>query len=139
MKVYNGDGIILGRLATRVAKDVLLGEEVKVVNCEKIIVSGNKTAVLAHEVRRWTRGGYPPKKTNHSRSPDRYVRKVIRGMLPWKFPRGKEAFRRILCYKGIPAELANSALITLADASAQKLPSIKYLTVQELCKSLGGK
>ena len=67
MKVYNGDGIILGRLATRVAKDVLLGEEVKVVNCEKIIVSGNKTAVLAHEVRRWTRGGYPPKKTNHSR------------------------------------------------------------------------
>ena len=47
MKIYNGEGMLLGRLATRVAKDALLGEEVQVVNCEKIIVSGKKTVTFA--------------------------------------------------------------------------------------------
>ena len=49
MKVYNGEGMILGRLATLVAKDILLGETVNVVNCEHVIVSGDKTKVVANE------------------------------------------------------------------------------------------
>ncbi len=49
MKVYNGKDLILGRLATVVAKQALLGEEVKVVNCEKIMISGRKTNTVAME------------------------------------------------------------------------------------------
>ena len=139
MKIYNGEGILLGRVASRVAKDALLGEEVKVVNCEKIIISGNKVAVLAHETRRRERGGYPFKKTVHSRLPERLVRKSIRGMLPWKFDRGKQAFRRIMCYRGVPQELATLPMITLKDSTVGKLPTLKHQTVAQLCHSLGGK
>ena len=47
MKIYNGENMLLGRLASRVAKDALLGEEVKVINCDKVIVSGKKVQVFA--------------------------------------------------------------------------------------------
>lgn len=139
MKVYNGEGIILGRLASIVAKDALLGEEVKVVNCEKIIISGNKVVVLAQEKRKRDRKGMPTKSKKFSRMPDRFVRKMIRGMLPWKTFRGKEAFRRIMCYNGLPAEYAQLELISLSSASVKKLPTLKYATVAEICKNLGGK
>ena len=102
MKVYNGEGIVLGRLAVQVAKDALLGEEVRVVNCEKIIISGVKTTTFAHEKQRYERKGYPLKSAKFSRIPDRYVRRSIRGMLPWKTTRGREAFLRIMCYRGLP-------------------------------------
>ena len=46
MKVYDGKGLVLGRLAAAVAKDALLGEEIKVINCEKVIVSERKRVVF---------------------------------------------------------------------------------------------
>ena len=138
MKVYNGEGIVLGRLAVQVAKDALLGEEVRVVNCEKIIISGVKTTTFAHEKQRYERKGYPLKNAKFSRIPDRYVRRSIRGMLPWKTTRGREAFKRIMCYRGLPEEFKGE-LIVITNASIKKLPILKYTTVGEVCKHLGGK
>ena len=40
--IYDGDGAVFGRLASVVAKDLLKGNEVDLVNCEKMIVSGDK-------------------------------------------------------------------------------------------------
>ena len=139
MKIYNGDGMILGRLATLVAKDTLLGEEVKVVNCEKIIVSGKKEKTFANEKQKRARKGYPLKSAKLSRLSDRFVRRTIRGMLPWKQSRGKEAFKRVMCYRGIPEGIAEGDLITLKKAAASKLPTLRYITVGEICKNLGGK
>ena len=59
MKIYNGENMLLGRLASRVAKDALLGEEVKVVNCEKIVLSGKKVLVFKEEKEKRLRKGYP--------------------------------------------------------------------------------
>ena len=139
MKIYNGEGIILGRLASAAAKAALLGEEVHVINCEKIIVSGKKANTYAMAKARRDRKGYPLKSAKHSRLPERYVRRSIRGMLPWKFTRGKEAFKRIMCYKGIPAEYAGKEYIVVQKASVNKLPTLKYITVGEICKQIGGK
>jgi large subunit ribosomal protein L13 len=139
MKTYNGEGMILGRLAARVAKDALLGEEVNVVNCEKIVISGKKTKTFADEKQRRARKGYPLKSAKHVRLSDRYVRRCIRGMLPWKQSRGKDAFKRIMCYKGIPENLAGKELIKIQDSSVKKLPNLKYVTIAEICKQIGGK
>ena len=139
MKVYNGDKLLLGRLATAVAKDALMGEEVRVVNCENIYWSGNKILVLAHEKQKIDRRGHPDVSAKHSRLPERLVRRSIRGMLPWITPRGRVAFKRIMCYRGIPEELKNEKLITLESASVSKLPTLKYVTVGEICKRLGAK
>ena len=139
MKIYDGEGMILGRLATHIAKDALLGEEVKVVNCDKIVISGKRINTVASEKQRRDRKGYPLKSAKFSRLPDRYVRRSIRGMLPWKQTRGKEAFKRIMCFIGVPAGLKGKEMISLERASYKKLPTLKHMTVGEVCKSLGGK
>ncbi|PIN74251.1 50S ribosomal protein L13 [Candidatus Woesearchaeota archaeon CG10_big_fil_rev_8_21_14_0_10_45_16] len=138
-KIYDGKGLILGRLASLVAKDALLGEEVKVINCDKIVISGRKENTVAREKQRRDRKGYPLKSAKFSRLPDRFVRRTIRGMLPWKQERGKTAFKRIMCYIGVPGELSGKETIAPEQASAKKLPTLKYTTIGETCKSLGGK
>ncbi len=137
MIIYNGDGLILGRLATAAAKSALLKEEVRIVNCEKVIVSGKKYNTFALAKARRDRKGYPLKSAKHSRLPELYVRRSIRGMLPWKLARGKEAFRRVLCYRGIPTEFAEKELATLPLASVKKLPTLNYITVKEICTTIG--
>ena len=139
MKIYNGENMLLGRLASRVAKDALLGEEVKVVNCEKIVLSGKKVLVFKEEKEKRLRKGYPLKSAKRIRLPDRHVRRSIRGMLPWKQARGKDAFKRIMCCSGIPEILADKDLIILKDSSVKKLPTRNHITVGELCKHVGGK
>ena len=51
----------------------------------------------------------------------------------------KEAFKRIMCYVGIPAEFKDKQLITLQEANVVKTQSLRYLTIKEICKHIGGK
>lgn len=139
MKIYNGEGMILGRLAARVAKDALLGEEVSVVNCEKIMVSGSKQVNFVRAKQKRGRYGHPHRSQTHSRLPDKWVRRSVRGMLPWKQTRGKEAYQLIRCYISVPGELAGKELITLPDSSVHKLPNLKYVSIGEICRHIGGK
>lgn len=139
MKVYNGEGLLLGRLASIVAKEALLGEEVRVVNCESIFVSGDKYNTHDWAKHKQERKGYPLKSAFHSRLPDRFVRRSIRGMLPWKTARGKEAFKRIMCHIGIPDELRKEHQLTIASASKEKLPTLKYAKIGDICKQMTGR
>ena len=42
MKVIDGKNTVLGRLASFAAKEALKGEEIKIINCEQVIITGNK-------------------------------------------------------------------------------------------------
>ncbi len=139
MKIYNGKDMILGRLASAAAKDALLGEEVAIVNCENVLISGSKVVTLRDQQARYARRGYPLKSENLSRTPDRFVRRSVRGMLPWKIARGREAYHRLRCYRGLPELFRGKELLTLPKASASKLPMLKMMTVGKLCLQLGGK
>jgi len=139
MKIYNGEGLLLGRLASVVAKTVLLGEEVIVVNCEKVIISGDKRKIFANEKQKLERKGYPLKSAKHPRLSDRFVRRAIRGMLPWRTTRGKDAFKRLMCHIGVPENLKDQELLTIETASIKKIPNLKYVKVEEIIKELGGK
>ena len=138
MKVYDATDTILGRLATTAAKQALLGETVKIVNIERAIVTGDKKGVFNKYKQRREMGG-PFKGPFIPRMPDRFVRRVVRGMLPYKQPKGKAAFKRIMCYRGVPESLKKEKLIKIAGADISKLPRIKYVSVSEICKWLGGK
>ncbi|MBI2146364.1 50S ribosomal protein L13 [Candidatus Woesearchaeota archaeon] len=139
MKIYNGQNMILGRLATVIAKDILLGEEVALLNCEKIVVSGRKVNSFTRARQQLLRKGHPLKSALVSRSPDRFVRRVVRGMIPWKRARGKEAFHRLRCYIGVPAEFTGKEMIMVQDASAKKLPTLQFATISEICRQVGQK
>ncbi len=138
MIVIDANNLILGRLATKVAKLALLGETIKIVNCEKLIIAGDKKSIIAAYKRRMTMGIHT-KGPFLPRMPDRFVKRTIRGMLPYKNPRGVEAFKRIMCYAGVPEEFAKEKAITYTEFNVSKLPYLKFVTVKYVCKILGAK
>jgi large subunit ribosomal protein L13 len=128
--------LILGRMASFAAKKALLGETVNIVNCEKAIVTGNKKTLLL-QFKRKRDMGIPSKGPFFPRSPERIVKRTIRGMLPYKQEKGMKAFKRIKCYTGVPENIKNAETIKEADIS--KVPNLKYLKLEQISKYLGGK
>ncbi|MAE12936.1 50S ribosomal protein L13 [Candidatus Woesearchaeota archaeon] len=128
---------ILGRLATQVAKQALLGEEVKIIHCDKAIITGNRSDILGKYKKRSERG-IPTKGPFIPRMSDRFVRRAIRGMLPYKQPKGREAFKRVLCYVDLPKEFEGKEVASLTIADNTKLPNTNFTTVKEICEFLGG-
>ena len=138
MKIINAENLILGRMAAFVAKKAILGETVEVINCEKAVMTGNKKEIFARyktkrEIGQVYHGPYI------LRNPDRFVKRAIRGMLPYKQPKGKAAFERITCHKGVPEELKDKESQTIEKADIAKTASFKYITVADICKSMGAK
>ncbi|WP_297519154.1 50S ribosomal protein L13 [Thermococcus sp.] len=141
MRIINAEGLILGRLASKVAKMLLEGEEVVIVNADKAIITGNREDIFAKykqrtELRTRTnprRGPFYPKRS------DEIVRRTVRGMLPWKTDRGRKAYRRLKVYAGIPREFQGKEFETIIEADASRIATPKYVTVGEVAKFLGGK
>lgn len=115
--VIDADNVVLGRLASYVAKQALLGKEVSVLNCEKAVVSGSRRIIVAkyHTLR--TKGGSSLKGPIFPTLPARMVKRTIRGMLSHKQGRGADAFKRIKCYEGIPKEFAESKKQNIAQSN----------------------
>jgi len=128
--------LILGRVASFAAKKALLGETINIVNCEKAVITGYKKALLI-EFKRKRERGIPSKGPFYPRSPEKIVKRTIRGMLPYKQEKGKKAFKRIRCYVGVPENIKNTETIKIADIN--KLPTLKYLKLEEISKYLGKK
>jgi large subunit ribosomal protein L13 len=133
--IIDASGAILGRLSTHTAKRLLKGEEIAVVNSEKAIISGKKSAIKnrykqKREVGTYRKGPFYP------RMPDMIVKRTIRGMIPYQTPHGRTAFKRLKCYIGVPKEFEGKKLENIK--SAEKQP-VDFVTIEELSKSLGAK
>jgi large subunit ribosomal protein L13 len=133
--VVNADRLILGRMATTVAKRLLNGEEIAVVNAEKAVISGRKGNKVT-EAKEFLGVGGVNRGPYHYRRPDGVVRKTIKGMLPFKKPKGKEAYRRLKVFIGVPEDLKNVKMETVADADSKKL-KCSYFSVGQFSKEIG--
>jgi large subunit ribosomal protein L13 len=133
--IIDADGLILGRMATSVAKRILNGEEIVVINAEKAILSGKKRSKLKDAIEFLSVGQYR-RGPFHYRRPDKVVRKSVRGMLPFKQPKGKQAYKRLKVYMGVPTNLKDQKMETLPNAQATKL-TCPYFTVGEFSKEIG--
>lgn len=136
--ILDATNLILGRLASFAAKKALLGENIEIINCENAVISGNrKTTLKAHKERLHrgskTRGPFTYRK------PNMFVKRTIRGMLPYKKENGKKALKRIKCYIGVPDKFKDKKTEQLEKMDLSKLPVMKYVSVKEICKSIGGK
>jgi len=133
--IIDAEGLILGRMGTYIAKRLLNGEEIVIVNAEKAILSGRKAGKLA-DAKEFLSVGAPLRGPFHYRRPDRIVRKSVRGMLPYKRPKGKQAFKRLRVYMGTPDDFKDKKIETLSNAQARKL-TCPYLTVGEFAREIG--
>ncbi len=139
MKLINCENMILGRAASYAAKQALLGEEVALVNCEKAIVTGARSYLIEHYRHKFLERGNPHKGPFISKQPERYMRRVVRGMLPWDKARGQEAFKRVRCFIGMPEQFSKGPFMQLKNAHAEKLPTLKYMKLNDLLKIVGAK
>lgn len=105
MKIIDGKGIVMGRLASFVAKEVLKGEEVVIVNCNEVIITGGKKNIEEEFKEKRSRFGSSQKGPKHHKVSEKIVKRAIRGMLPSpREGRGKIALARIKCYNKVPKE-----------------------------------
>ena len=88
--VVDGKGHLLGRLASIVAKELLNGQRVVIVRCEKILMSGSlyRHKVMYSEFLKKRMLHNPRRGIVHWKAPSRLVWRAIRGMMPHKTPRG---------------------------------------------------
>ena len=129
-KIIDGEGAVMGRLASYAAKEALKGEDIVILNCEKIVITGNRENIKSNFESKRTRVGSGQKGPKISRSADRIVKRAIRGMLPdHRKGRGKIALAKIKCYVGIPKEFQESKKI-----SGGREVKSKFITVGELKK-----
>ena len=135
LAVVDADGLIVGRMATYIAKRLLKGEEIVIVNAEKAILSGKKSSKLS-DAKEFLGVGAPERGPFHYRRPDRLVRKSVKGMLPIKQSKGKQAYKRLKVFMGVPKDLKDQKMETFTNAQAKKL-TCPYLTVGEFAKELG--
>ena len=133
--VVNAEGLILGRMCSKIAKRLLNGEVIIIVNAEKIVISGKKKSKVA-EAKQFLEVGAPERGPFHSRRPDRIVCKTVRGMVPWRQPKGKSAYKRLKVYMGVPQELKDRKMETVEQAQASKLKG-PHFTLAELAVEVG--
>jgi large subunit ribosomal protein L13 len=129
---------IAGRLSSKIAKLVLSGRRVVVVNAEKALISGSRTSVINQWKERLELGSkvnpiYGP---IHPRRPDNILRRMVRGMVPRKKPKGATAMKRLRVYIGVPAGVDESKMTKFEETTATR-PIPVYVTMGDLSKSLG--
>ena len=129
---------IAGRLSSNVAKLLLKGNRVSVVNCDKIMISGTRSNIIQeyrefleiNSINHWKHG---PK---HPRRPDTIMKKMIRGMLPKEKPSGIQAHKRLRTYIGSPNEIKALKKIKFEKAMIRK-SSANYTTMADLGRTVG--
>src|SRR5256884_7083383 len=122
-EIVDASNLILGRMASYVAKKALEGNRIVVLNAERAVISGTKERVVARAKQKLkTRTlGNLEKSPTHPRKPDGYVRRVIRGMLPWKKTGGKDAFNRVTFNIGTPSKYFVRPPTRVPDANSSRL------------------
>jgi len=132
--VVDAQDCIMGRVASQVAERALDGETVAVVNAERAVITGNEQDVFETFKTRTDLGS--DQGPAYPKRPDGIVKRAIRGMVPHKKQRGREAFENIRVYVGNPYEEEPTVL---DGTSLDRLSNIKFVQLGELSERLGAK
>jgi large subunit ribosomal protein L13 len=116
------------RLASLAAKMLLKGEQIKIINAENVIITGNPSAIVK-EYKQFKGIGSPQHGPFYPRRPDMLVKRTVRGMLP-KTKRGRAALKKLRVHTGNPDSEKGEKI------AARQIRS-SYVTAGNLAKQLG--
>ncbi|MBI4021663.1 MAG: 50S ribosomal protein L13 [Candidatus Aenigmarchaeota archaeon] len=129
--ILDADHCIAGRTASRAAKELLKGKTVAIVNAEKAVISGSPRATIVAYRERVDRGD-PYHGPFYPRTPERILKRMVRGMLPYKKTMGRDALKHLRVFVSVPADLQS-----LPTVKAKDLPhGQKAITLGELALHL---
>eukprot|EP00294_Goniomonas_avonlea_P000004 CAMPEP_0114543122 /NCGR_PEP_ID=MMETSP0114-20121206/2190_1 /TAXON_ID=31324 /ORGANISM="Goniomonas sp, Strain m" /LENGTH=203 /DNA_ID=CAMNT_0001727445 /DNA_START=55 /DNA_END=666 /DNA_ORIENTATION=+ len=136
-------GHLLGRLCSTVAKELLNGQNVVLVRCDEMNLSGTfirrKLAYMSDSRKKMNTN--PKKGPLHYRAPSRIVWRTIRGMMPHKTDRGAHALERLKVFDGIPPPYDKMKRQVIPDALrvTRLAPNRAFCTLGRLSSEVGWK
>lgn len=134
--VVDARDCILGRVASEVSQRALDGERVAIVNAEDAVITGDQEDIFGTYRKRLQLGSdsgpyYP-------RRPDTLFKRSVRGMLPYKKQRGREALDSVRVYVGNPYEDDDDREAeVLEGTSLDRLSNIRFVHLHEVSEQLG--
>lgn len=134
--IIDAENHIAGRLATVIAKRIMKGEEIVVVNAEKIIITGERDSVLAAYKQKKDLGNVKSGPFFPRRA-DLIMKRTVRGMIPWKTTSGRMAYRRLKVFVGVPKEFVDSPKEKVDVAIKAGLT--QYVTLSQIAEFLGSR
>ncbi|MFW9900308.1 MAG: 50S ribosomal protein L13 [Candidatus Thorarchaeota archaeon] len=146
-QLYDASDRILGRFCSHIAKKALLGEYIVIVNAKDAIISGTKRDIHERHLTKLniSTATNPRRGPFHERSPDTFMRRVIKQMLPRKKLRGKEALKRVHVYISDIPERFKARYQKLVPNEIQNVDKKRlsyynrYITLEDLCHRIGWK
>tara|TARA_A100001037_G_scaffold172350_2_gene154804 strand:+ start:5046 stop:5483 length:438 start_codon:yes stop_codon:yes gene_type:complete len=133
-RIIDASGCVLGRVSSQIAQLSLEGNKVAIINAERAVITGSEQDILSRFQKRMEigsdQGPYYPKR------PDRIIKRAIRGMLPYKRKKGRDALERIRVYVGNPFETEGEIL---ANTSLEDPSEIRYVELGLISEKLGAK
>jgi len=137
--VIDGKGLIFGRLASNVAEMVLSMDDVIVLNAEKIVVTGNPDMTMALFKHKVDVGECTKRKGPfYPRRADLLFKRCVRGMIPYGKTTGKEAYRRVHVFVGVPKQFQGADDLVRPPESVRFVKG-KYITLGEIAERLGSR
>lgn len=133
VEVIDAEGAVLGRVASYIAKKALKGEEVRVVNSKKAIITGNKEEII-RKYKKERDIGDPHQGPFFPRRPDKILKRTVRGMLPMDKEKGRKAFKRVKTYLSVPEMFEGKG--EKIKKKKEDLEYPKYISLEELSKHI---
>jgi ribosomal protein L13, archaeal/eukaryotic len=134
-KVIDANNRIIGRLASEIAQEALDGKEIKVVNSEEAVFSGDTDKVLENYKEKVDRG-VRDRGPHYPKRPDKMLKRVVRNMVPYKKERGKEALSNIKTYLEVPIDLEGE-VEQVDTKSGEELKNKNYVKLGKVSKHVG--
>ena len=136
--IINAEGLVAGRLASKIAKEVIKGENVIVFNASKAIIVGKESAIMPKYSQRvnarvLSNPLYGPK---YHRIPSKMLRRMVKGMLPNKSRTAERLIKQLEIFNDTPKEIDVSKAITYSETKCNDKHEFMYL--EDLAKKLGG-
>ena len=134
MAIIDAKNHVVGRLASVVAKRLLDGEDIVVVNAEKALITGDR-AMLFKEFKFRREVGSTRKGPYYPRRPDRILERAIKGMVPHKRPRGRMVLKHLKVFVAVPEEYKDKKHEKIPEAT--HVTTARYLSLEEISRNLG--
>jgi large subunit ribosomal protein L13 len=137
--IVDASDLVVGRLSSKVAKLLVTGENIIIVNAEKAVIVGGKEAILAKykmkfDARVLSNPHFGPK---YSRIPSRMLRRIVKGMLPNKSRAAERMIKKLQVFNGVPKELKEQKMETIAGVKCNEKHD--FMSLKELGTLLGGR
>jgi large subunit ribosomal protein L13 len=134
--IIDAENLILGRMAAFAAKKLLEGEEIIIINAEKAVITGNKEYIFRRYKQRVDRADManPRKGPHFPRTPEGIVKRAVRGMLPFRKYKGREALKKLRVFRGTPEKYKKGEAVPIDNILER---TSTYVKVGEISKFLG--